>query len=186
MHTIWRLTHSNNTFKVFHRGINRFLQLQFCCLDIYFLSAGEPKQVIGPGKSSRRSRDQQLWATRRWETDCTAFRLYWQEVTPQETSIKCTNPVRTLLWSADASQSIPIWCRNDVSPPGLSEYKQVNFNWRGSDGQENTEILKSKVHGRLQQGVGRQLYSINKHLYSRTGETQVAVAASIFISSSDQ
>ncbi|XP_039466762.1 uncharacterized protein LOC116314293 isoform X1 [Oreochromis aureus] len=37
---------------------------------------GEPKQVIGPGKSSRRSRDQQLWATRRWETDCTAFRLY--------------------------------------------------------------------------------------------------------------
>ncbi|XP_005739950.1 uncharacterized protein LOC102205829 isoform X2 [Pundamilia nyererei] len=37
---------------------------------------GEPTQVFEPGKSSRRSRDQQLWATRRWETDCTAFRLY--------------------------------------------------------------------------------------------------------------
>ncbi|XP_006801973.1 uncharacterized protein LOC102798069 [Neolamprologus brichardi] len=36
---------------------------------------GEPKQ-FEPGKSSRRSRDQQLWAARRWETDCTACRLY--------------------------------------------------------------------------------------------------------------
>ncbi|XP_075999062.1 uncharacterized protein LOC142992482 [Genypterus blacodes] len=37
---------------------------------------GEERQPAGPGKPSRRSGDKQLWAARRWETDCCALRLY--------------------------------------------------------------------------------------------------------------
>ncbi|XP_076608309.1 uncharacterized protein LOC143333833 [Chaetodon auriga] len=37
---------------------------------------GEQTQMAGPGKPSRRSRDKLLWADRRWETDCSALRLY--------------------------------------------------------------------------------------------------------------
>ncbi|XP_034567997.1 uncharacterized protein LOC117832822 [Notolabrus celidotus] len=37
---------------------------------------GEVRQPAGPRKSCRRSRDKQLWAERRWETDFSALRLY--------------------------------------------------------------------------------------------------------------
>ncbi|XP_026206005.1 uncharacterized protein LOC113155457 [Anabas testudineus] len=37
---------------------------------------GEQRQAAGPGKPSRQSRDRLLWATRQWETDCSALRLY--------------------------------------------------------------------------------------------------------------
>ncbi|XP_010734767.3 uncharacterized protein LOC109136689 isoform X1 [Larimichthys crocea] len=37
---------------------------------------GEQRQMAGPGKPSRRSRDKLLWATRCRETDCSALRLY--------------------------------------------------------------------------------------------------------------
>ncbi|XP_078126697.1 uncharacterized protein LOC144530816 isoform X2 [Sander vitreus] len=37
---------------------------------------GEQRQTNGPGEPRRRSRDKLLWAARRWETDCSALRLY--------------------------------------------------------------------------------------------------------------
>ncbi|XP_018524116.1 uncharacterized protein LOC108878183 [Lates calcarifer] len=37
---------------------------------------GEQKQTAGPEKPSRQIRDEPLWAARRWETDCSALRLY--------------------------------------------------------------------------------------------------------------
>ncbi|XP_026180194.1 uncharacterized protein LOC113140539 [Mastacembelus armatus] len=37
---------------------------------------GEKKQAAGPGKPRRQSRDKLLWATRRWEMDYSALRLY--------------------------------------------------------------------------------------------------------------
>ncbi|XP_059203913.1 uncharacterized protein LOC131983242 isoform X2 [Centropristis striata] len=37
---------------------------------------GEQRQEEHPGKACRQTRDQLLWAARRWETDCCALRLY--------------------------------------------------------------------------------------------------------------
>lgn len=58
------------------------------------LCAGEQRQAAGPGKASRRSGDKLLWSARRWETDCSALRLYWQH-----SSIKYMNPALPRLLS---------------------------------------------------------------------------------------
>ncbi|KAL4659046.1 hypothetical protein GN956_G3419 [Arapaima gigas] len=49
------------------------LPTRWHCHDIL---TGEERRPAGPGEPRRRSGDHVLWATRRWETDCCALRLY--------------------------------------------------------------------------------------------------------------